>query len=116
MQALLARMGNPQKGLQSIVVAGTNGKGSVCAMLSAVLEAAGCSAGTYTSPAVFQLLEQYKLGTSCCTAEQFAQACTLVRQGAEALARDGIYPTGFELETAVVWLCWNAAWAETWMP
>lgn len=100
MQVLLARMGNPQKGLQSIVVAGTNGKGSVCAMLSAVLEAAGCSAGTYTSPAVFQLLEQYKLGTSCCTAEQFAQACTLVRQGAEALARDGIYPTGFELETA----------------
>lgn len=100
MQALLARMGNPQKGLQSIVVAGTNGKGSVCAMLSAMLEAAGCSAGTYTSPAVFQLLEQYKLGTSCCTAEQFAQACTLVRQGAEALARDGIYPTGFELETA----------------
>lgn len=100
MQALLARMGDPQKQLQTVVVAGTNGKGSLCAMLSAVLEEAGCRTGTYTSPAVFGRLEQYRLGTAPCTAAQFAQACTLVRQGAEALAAEGIFPTGFELETA----------------
>ena len=49
MQALLDRMGNPQKAVQTIVVAGTNGKGSVCAMLSAVLAESGCRAGAYTS-------------------------------------------------------------------
>lgn len=101
MQALLDRMGNPQKAVQTIVVAGTNGKGSVCAMLSAVLAESGCRAGAYTSPAVFHRLEQYRQGTAPCTEEQFVRACTLVRQGAEELARQGIYPTGFELETGV---------------
>ena len=49
-RALLAELGNPEKHLPCIHVAGTNGKGSVCAMLESVLRAAGLRTGLYTSP------------------------------------------------------------------
>jgi len=48
--ALLDRMGNPQLRMPHIHVAGTNGKGSVCAMIESVLRAAGYKTGLYTSP------------------------------------------------------------------
>ncbi len=51
MRALLHRMGDPQDKLRYIHVAGTNGKGSVCAVLSSVLAAAGYKTGLFISPA-----------------------------------------------------------------
>ena len=50
LQALLARLGNPERQCRFIHVAGTNGKGSVCKMLSSVLCQAGYRTGLYTSP------------------------------------------------------------------
>ena len=49
-QALLKRLGNPEKKLRCIHVAGTNGKGSSVAMLSSVLRESGCKTASYTSP------------------------------------------------------------------
>ena len=48
-RALLSDLGNPQKGLRCVHVAGTNGKGSFCAMLSAILREAGYRVGMFTS-------------------------------------------------------------------
>jgi dihydrofolate synthase/folylpolyglutamate synthase len=57
-RALLERLGNPQRAFRSVVVAGTNGKGSVTAMLSSILSAEGLSAGRYTSPHVYSVTER----------------------------------------------------------
>ena len=48
---LVGRLGNPQKGMRYVHVAGTNGKGSVCAYVSSVLQRGGYRVGKYTSPA-----------------------------------------------------------------
>ena len=47
---LVGRLGNPQKGMRYVHVAGTNGKGSVCAYVSSVLQRGGYRVGKYTSP------------------------------------------------------------------
>ena len=58
---LLAKLGNPEQKLKCIHVAGTNGKGSVCAMLTAILEAAGLKGGLYTSPHLIRFNERIKI-------------------------------------------------------
>ncbi|MBU1704165.1 MAG: bifunctional folylpolyglutamate synthase/dihydrofolate synthase, partial [Nanoarchaeota archaeon] len=58
---LLENIGNPQKGMKVIHVAGTNGKGSVCAMLSSILCAAGYKIGMYTSPHLKNINERFKI-------------------------------------------------------
>jgi dihydrofolate synthase/folylpolyglutamate synthase len=57
-QALLSRLGHPEKAFNSIVIAGTNGKGSVAAYLSSVLKANGVSVGRYTSPHIYSVTER----------------------------------------------------------
>ena len=54
----LERLGNPQDKLQYIHVAGTNGKGSVCAIISTILQEAGMKVGLYTSPHIFEYTER----------------------------------------------------------
>jgi len=59
--ALLERLGNPQRKLKCIHVAGTNGKGSVCAMIESVLRASGFKTGLYTSPHLFRFNERFRI-------------------------------------------------------
>ena len=88
-QALLKRLGNPEKKLRCIHVAGTNGKGSAVAMLSSVLRESGCKTASYTSPH----LHRYN--------ERFAAEITLMRHHCEAMAANGEdVPTLFEIVTA----------------
>lgn len=54
----LARLGNPDRAYRSVQVAGTNGKGSVCAMLASILRASGLRAGLFTSPALTDIRER----------------------------------------------------------
>ena len=54
----LRMLGNPQNDLKFIHVAGTNGKGSVCAMLDSILREAGYKTGLYTSPHIFEYTER----------------------------------------------------------
>ncbi len=59
--ALLEKLGNPQNDLKVIHVAGTNGKGSVCAMIESVLRASGLKTGLYTSPHLFKFNERFRI-------------------------------------------------------
>jgi dihydrofolate synthase/folylpolyglutamate synthase len=61
-KALLERIGNPERRMHTVVVAGTNGKGSVTAMLSAILNASGVRAGRFTSPHVYSVTERINVG------------------------------------------------------
>jgi len=60
-EALLEKLGNPQRDLKVIHVAGTNGKGSVCAMIESVLRASGLKTGLYTSPHLFRFNERFRV-------------------------------------------------------
>ena len=62
MQAALDELGNPERRMPSVHVAGTNGKGSTCAMVDAVLRAAGFRVGLYTSPHLVRFNERIRLG------------------------------------------------------
>ncbi len=61
-QQLLRELGNPEKKLLTVHVAGTNGKGSVCALVSSILSAAGYKAGMFTSPHILSFRERMRVG------------------------------------------------------
>ena len=102
-QQLLADLGSPQQRVPIIHVAGTNGKGSVCAYLSAVLTQAGYRTGRYTSPHLVNWCERICLNEQPITPEDLQRSLLQV----EATLRQGTYastPTQFEVITAAAWL------------
>ncbi|HEV8201697.1 MAG TPA: folylpolyglutamate synthase/dihydrofolate synthase family protein [Candidatus Polarisedimenticolia bacterium] len=103
--ALLARLGDPQQGLPSVIVAGTNGKGSVVAFLAAMLAAAKIEAGVYTSPHLVRFRERIRVGTETIGDEDLAALTDEVRRAVEAMRREGLpSPTYFEATTALAFL------------
>ncbi len=98
MDALLQSMGSPQETLQFIHVAGTNGKGSVCSMLSSVLIKAGYKVGLYTSPFVNCFNERIQVNGVYITDEEVVSLTQEVRTHADKLPE---HPTEFELVTAL---------------
>lgn len=99
--ALLAGLGNPQKQLRFIHVAGTNGKGSTCAFLASVLEQAGYRVGLFTSPAVYSFEERIRVNGQPITYDELTSVTEAVKQVAEALEE---HPTEFELLTGVAFV------------
>ncbi len=95
---LLERLGNPEKGLKCVHVAGTNGKGSFCAMLTSVLMKAGYSVGTYTSPYIETFTERIMLNGENIPEDELAEITTYIRPFAESMED---VPTWFELITAI---------------
>ncbi len=105
LRELLARLGHPQDKTKFIHLAGTNGKGSVGAMLSCVLTQAGYRTGHYSSPAVFDPMECWKIDGIPISQEQYARRMTKIAAHREAMKREGLdLPTAFELETALAFL------------
>jgi dihydrofolate synthase / folylpolyglutamate synthase len=100
-ERLLADLGNPQQRVPVIHVAGTNGKGSVCAYLSSILAAAGYRVGRYTSPHLVDWCERICLNDRPIAPETLQQ--TLDRVTA-AISPDRPCPTQFEVLTAAAWL------------
>ena len=99
---LLARLGNPQEQCHAVHVAGTTGKGSVCAMVEAVLRQAGCRTGLFTSPYLERFTERIRIDGQEIAPERVAAITSRVRQEAEAMAACGEgNPTFFELVTAL---------------
>lgn len=99
---LLERLGRPQDDLRFVHVAGTNGKGSVCAYLASVLQAAGFKVGLFTSPFILCFEERIRVNGENIRAEELARAVQAVRPAAEAVEADtGDHPTEFELMAAV---------------
>tara|TARA_Y100000310_G_scaffold94955_1_gene92776 strand:- start:12649 stop:13878 length:1230 start_codon:yes stop_codon:yes gene_type:complete len=73
MKLLLKKLDNPQKNLKCIHVAGTNGKGSVCAMLSYILQDAGYKVGMYTSPHLKKFNERIRINNKLITDKEIIQ-------------------------------------------
>ena len=73
-RAVCAAMGDPQDSLRVVHVAGTNGKGAVCALIDSVLRAAGFRTGRYTSPHLVSLNERFFLDGTPVSAEKLNAA------------------------------------------
>ena len=95
---LLERMGNPQNKLKFIHVAGTNGKGSTCAMLAHTLALAGYRTGLYISPFINRFNERMQINGKSIDDAELADITKYVRPFADAMAD---HPTEFELITAI---------------
>jgi len=101
-QALLNAMGNPEKGLRCIHVAGTNGKGSTCAMIDAVLRKQGYRVGLCTSPYMFDFCERIRINGEMISQDELAERMTAVKAVIEQMERDGEEPPSeFEIVVAV---------------
>jgi len=111
MRALCARLGDPQASFRSMLVAGTNGKGSICAMSYEILRAAGLRAGLYTSPHLEDLRERLRVsagsngGSDWIAPEQFAALIERMQPAIESFADSAEGPlTYFEALTAAAFL------------
>lgn len=97
-EALLAALGDPQNATPAIHAAGTNGKGSFCAMLASILSAAGYRTGLFTSPHLVTPRERIQIDGSYISEEDFGRAV------GEAVAGEPEEATYFELLTAAAFL------------
>lgn len=95
-QELLALLGNPEKQLKYVHVAGTNGKGSFCAMLSSILTAAGYKTGLYTSPYVNRFNERMAVNGTPIADEKLVAIIEKIRPLVDSMAEK---PSEFELIT-----------------
>ena len=101
-RALLRELGDPQESFRVLHVAGTYGKGSVCAMLDSVLRAAGLRTGLYTSPHLVRLSERFRIGGAEISDDAFFSLLDEVEAAAARLvARGAPEPTFFETTTAL---------------
>ena len=96
---VLHLLGNPQDKLKCIHVAGTNGKGSVCAIISTILTDAGIKTGLYTSPHIFNYTERIKINGIDISKEDFANYVFNICDIAD---KNNIHLTEFEILTAVM--------------
>jgi dihydrofolate synthase/folylpolyglutamate synthase len=101
---LLERTGRPDRRFPSVIVAGTNGKGSVSAMLDSIARTAGRRTALYTSPHLIRITERMKVNGQEIGEETFARLATKVREAAEALVAEKKLlspPSFFEQVTAI---------------
>jgi dihydrofolate synthase/folylpolyglutamate synthase len=113
-RTMLVELGEPQKRFQSVLIAGTNGKGSTAATLAAMTHAASIRTGLYTSPHLVRVTERIRVsgpgGLEEITEEAFGAAFGSVDDAARKLVDSGglpHYPSFFEVLTAVGF-CWFA--------
>lgn len=99
---LLRRLGTLQNLVPVIHVAGTNGKGSLCAYLREILSESGYRAGVYTSPAVFDERERYAVGERWISPGEYDRWMAVIQKTCDEMEREGwALPTRFEVETAL---------------
>jgi dihydrofolate synthase / folylpolyglutamate synthase len=104
MRALLGGLHNPQDGLKFVHVAGTNGKGSTCAMIASSCQASGLLTGLFTSPHLIAPTERIKIDGQAVTEDRFAELFQTVHRKAEEMVEKGTldaHPSYFETVTAM---------------
>src|ERR1700729_2759973 len=104
MRVLLAALGNPERRFPSVLVAGTNGKGSTSATLAAILQASGLKTGLYTSPHLVRINERIRVDGLAISDNDFALLHDVVGRTAERLVSEGDlpwHPSFFEMLTAM---------------
>jgi len=99
--ALTDALGNPHQSLRFIHVAGTNGKGSVCAMLESISRAAGLATGLFTSPHLVRFNERIQVNREPIPDEAVLQGVNRIRT---AIREHGLNPSFFEITTALAFL------------
>jgi len=107
MRVLLGALGDPQRHFRSVLVAGTNGKGSTAATLASILTVAGVRTGLYTSPHLVRPNERIRVGDREIDDEAFGALFARVQQAAQALVQSGQLPqipSYFEFLTALGFL------------
>jgi dihydrofolate synthase/folylpolyglutamate synthase len=109
---LCAALGNPHAAFRSVIVAGTNGKGSVTAMVDTALRAAGHRSARYTSPHLIRIEERFVIDGREVAPEALESAALLVQRAAEDLVAAGeldALPTFFESTTAAAFVLFRDA-------
>ena len=104
MRVLLAALDNPERHFPSVLIAGTNGKGSTAATLASVLQASGLRTGLYTSPHLVRINERIQIDRQQIGDDDFALVHDLVDRTAERLVGEGElpwHPSFFEMLTAI---------------
>ena len=102
---LMSRLSNVQEKIPAIHVAGTNGKGSVCAYLTSILMAAGKKVGLFTSPAIGCENERIRIDNVPITDEEAAEVFSSVKACCDEMVKEGFeHPTEFEAVTAAAFL------------
>ena len=105
---LLAALGDPHRRFRSVLIAGTNGKGSTAATLASILTASGARVGLYTSPHLERINERIRIGNSEIADDLFARLYFRVHDVAQQLVQRGRlpqHPSFFEILTAMAFLC-----------
>ena len=97
-QELLQRIGNPEKKLKFVHIAGTNGKGSTAAMTASILQKAGYRTGLYTSPYIYRFHERMQINGEQISDEDLVEITEFVKPHADAMAES---PTEFELVSCI---------------
>ena len=95
---LLEKLGHPERTVRFVHVTGTNGKGSTCAMLASILQAAGYRTGLYTSPYIFRFNERMQVNGQEIPDEELCAITEEVRPLADSMAD---HPSEFEIVTAI---------------
>jgi dihydrofolate synthase/folylpolyglutamate synthase len=104
MRVLLAALEHPEKKFRSVLIAGTNGKGSTAATLASILEPSGLRTALYTSPHLVRINERIRINGKQISDDQFAMLHDVVDRTAERLVEDGElpwHPSFFEMLTAI---------------
>lgn len=95
---LMERLGRPDRKMKIVHVAGTNGKGSVCAYLSSIFESAGKKVGLFTSPHLVKINERFQINNQPISDELFLKSYEKVWEVIQDMVKDGFYhPTYFEI-------------------
>ena len=114
--AVLDELGNPHHACRFVHVAGTNGKGSTCALIESALRAAGNRTGLYTSPHLVEPTERIQIAGQPVSAANFTEAFDRVHQAAERMLDRGaidLHPTYFETVTAMAFVLFQEMQVET---
>ena len=104
MRVLLQAMGHPERRFPSVLIAGTNGKGSTAATLASILQASGLKTGLYTSPHLVRINERIRVNGQEISDEDFAELHAEVDRVAEGLVKKNElpwHPSFFEMMTAI---------------
>ncbi len=106
-RTVLSGLGLPHEKYPSVLVAGTNGKGSVCAMLAKILSLHGFRVGLYTSPHLVRIEERFRIGEEPISPRRFCRLLSLLKEKVEKLVEAGELsstPTHFEILTCLAFL------------
>ena len=111
-RTLLEPLGNPERRCPSVLIAGTNGKGSTASTLASILTASGLRTGLYTSPHLARVNERIRIDRVEVNDDVFAGAYFRVHEAAQQLLREGRLrqlPSYFEMLTAQAFVCFSDA-------